>query len=198
MKHIPNIITALRIMLTPLLVVAILDGHYETALYYAVLMGLSDGMDGFLAKRFGWCSQLGEQLDPLADKLMLVSAFIALWWTDLLPSWFVAVVVFRDISLVAGASIRRFKQGLPPLRPIFLGKVSTFMQIILAFSVLLEQMFPEVRMLTQGLTLIAAVTAVGSAIKYSQDFFSMWRVRQIKGHYRSQLVHNSTKPEILK
>ena len=194
MKHIPNIITFMRILCLPLLVANILAGNYAGALFCAIFMGASDAVDGFLAKNFGWCSQLGEQLDPLADKLMLVSAFIALWWVGLLPAWFVIVAAARDVALVAGAAFRRFRWGHLSVRPIMLSKISTFAQILLVFSVLAAQLLPGVLIVVQPLIFISAATAVVSAVKYFQDFFALLQ----SGHYRSRFAHGSTKPEILK
>src|SRR3990172_3309285 len=103
LKDIPNIISLLRMALVPPVVILLLNGYYGWALLVFVSAGLSDGLDGYLAKRFGWRSRLGAILDPLADKLLLVASYLTLGWLGQLPLWLVAVVVGRDIVIVAGA-----------------------------------------------------------------------------------------------
>ncbi len=103
LRFLPNAICILRILLVAPLVAAIVDGRYATALVLIVIAGLSDGLDGFLAKRFDWRTRLGGLLDPAADKLLLVSTFVALAYVGVMPRGVVAIVVGRDIVIVAGA-----------------------------------------------------------------------------------------------
>jgi len=133
LRFLPNAICILRILLVAPLVVAILDGRYVTALVFIVIAGLSDGLDGFLAKRFDWRTRLGSLLDPAADKLLLVCTFVALAYVGAMPPGVVAIVVGRDIVIVAGAIC--YQLFIAPLEgePAVISKLNTACQ--LAFGV---------------------------------------------------------------
>jgi cardiolipin synthase len=134
LSFLPNAICILRILLVGPLVATILDGRYASALVLIVIAGLSDGLDGFLAKRFDWRTRLGGLLDPAADKLLLVSTFVALAYVGAMPFGVVAIVVGRDIVIVAGAIC--YQLFIAPLEgePTTISKLNTACQ--LAFGVL--------------------------------------------------------------
>jgi cardiolipin synthase len=98
-SDIPNLITILRILLVPPIAYLLYWGDYDIALLLFLGAGLSDALDGFLAKHYGWMSRLGGLLDPIADKALLMSSFIVLAWVDLIPVWLVVVVVLRDVII---------------------------------------------------------------------------------------------------
>ena len=102
---IPNLITLARILLVPVVVWAIASGQMLIAFLLFVAAGVSDAVDGFLAKRFGMTSELGAYLDPLADKVLIVSIYVALGITGALPRWLVILVVSRDILIVGGVML---------------------------------------------------------------------------------------------
>jgi len=133
LRFLPNAICILRILLVAPLVAAIVDGRYATALVLIVIAGFSDGLDGFLAKRFDWQTRLGSLLDPAADKLLLVSTFVALAYVGAMPRGVVAIVVGRDIVIVAGAIC--YDLFIAPLEgePAVISKLNTVCQ--LAFGV---------------------------------------------------------------
>ena len=133
LRFLPNAICILRILLVAPLVAAIVDGRYATALVLIVIAGVSDGLDGFLAKRFDWRTRLGGLLDPAADKLLLVSTFVALAYVGAMPRGVVAIVVGRDIVIVAGAIC--YQLFIAPLQaePAAISKLNTACQ--LAFGV---------------------------------------------------------------
>lgn len=188
MRHLPNVITALRILFTPLLFMLIVSGEYSLALACLVVMGISDGVDGFLAKTYKWCSTLGEQLDPLADKLMLVFAFVALAIVGLVPIWFVVLVAGRDVLLVLGSVARLLLSGRLSVQPVWMSKVSTFLQIVLAFCALAQPIWSIFGEVTLGLTYITAATVVISGAIYLWQFVADgWSGRLVKavGGYRS-------------
>ena len=103
--NLPNAITIARILAVPLMIWLIVSGDYLAAFWVFVLAGISDGVDGFIAKRFGLQTELGAYLDPLADKLLLVSIFVSLGMLRVLPAWVVILVVSRDILIVGGQII---------------------------------------------------------------------------------------------
>lgn len=164
--NIPNIITVFRIFLVPLVIWLMLDGRMQTAFLLFVVAGVSDGLDGFLAKRYGWQTELGAYLDPLADKALLVSIYVVLGQFSHLPVWLVIAVVSRDI-LIVGAILLSWVLARPvPMRPLMISKANTVGQIVLAAMVLgdlgfalgLEQIVAVMVWVTGGLTILSAGT----------------------------------------
>jgi cardiolipin synthase len=138
---IPNLITLARILLVPVIVWAITSGEMLVAFVLFVTAGLSDAVDGFIAKRFGMTSELGAYLDPLADKAMIVSIYVALGISGAIPRWLVILVVSRDIMII-GAVILSWVIGKPmPVRPLPVSKVNTVAQIVFAGLVLASLAF---------------------------------------------------------
>ena len=133
---IPNIITLGRILLVPVIVWAIASNQMAIAFAIFIVAGVSDAVDGFLAKRFNMASELGALLDPLADKALLISIYIALGTWDAVPRWIVILVVSRDIMIVA-AVIVSWLVGKPiPMKPLMVSKLNTVMQVAFAALVL--------------------------------------------------------------
>jgi cardiolipin synthase len=133
---IPNIITLGRILLVPFIVWAIASNQLEIAFAIFIIAGVSDAVDGFLAKRFNMSSELGALLDPLADKALLVSIYMALGIWGAIPRWIVILVVSRDIMIV-GAVIVSWLFGKPiPMKPLMVSKLNTVAQVAFAALVL--------------------------------------------------------------
>jgi cardiolipin synthase (CMP-forming) len=138
---IPNLITLGRILLVPVVVWAITSGEMRIAFLLFLAAGISDAIDGFLAKRFHMTSELGAYLDPLADKALIVSIYIALGIAGALPIFLVILVVSRDIMIIS-AFLLSWLVGRPmPIRPLLVSKANTVAQILLATLVLAEQAF---------------------------------------------------------
>lgn len=138
-SQLPNLITLGRIALAPAFVLLLNDGDYKLALLVFAVAGLSDGLDGFIAKRYHFESRLGAILDPAADKILLVSAYVMLTVLDHLPVWLVIVVVFRDLLIVGGYIVYTSIYGPVRMRPSIISKINTFAQIALVVTVLLQQ-----------------------------------------------------------
>ena len=135
---IPNLITLARILLVPVVVWAIATGQMYFAFLLFLAAGISDAVDGFLAKRFGMKTELGAYLDPLADKVLIVSIYVALGITSVIPLWIVILVVSRDIMIV-GAIILSWLIDRPvQIRPHMISKVNTAAQIVFAGLVLVR------------------------------------------------------------
>lgn len=132
MRHLPNLITVLRILLVGPVVWALLERRFELAIYLFLIAGVSDAVDGFLAKQFGWSSRLGGILDALADKFLLVSTFLALWWLDVFPTWLVVLILARDLLIVGGGIAYRTRIGVFDPAPTLISKLNTLLQIVLA------------------------------------------------------------------
>ena len=144
-----------RILMVPVLVWAIASEQMQVAFLLFLLAGLSDGVDGFLAKRFGMASELGAHLDPLADKTLIVSMYVALGVTDLIPRWLVILVVSRDILIVGGVMFAWFLDKPITVRPVLVSKLNTAAQILFVCLVLASLAFG---LNTHYLTLLVMAT----------------------------------------
>ena len=109
LRHLPNLISAARIVLVLPIIWCLLNREFTLAIWLFLIAGASDGLDGFLAKRFGWSSRLGGILDALADKFLLLSTFICLWWLGVFPWWLVLSILARDLVIVIGATVYNFR-----------------------------------------------------------------------------------------
>jgi len=157
---IPNLITLCRILLVPVVIWAITAGEMKVAFILFLAAGISDAVDGFLAKRFGMGTELGAYLDPLADKTMLVSIYVALGIMEAVPRWLVILVVSRDIMIVGAVILSWFVDRPIPLKPLLVSKLNTVAQIALAGVVLaaLGFGFSAGIVLTVLMSLVAALT----------------------------------------
>lgn len=182
-RHLPNLISMLRILLVVPVVQLLLAGRYAWALGLFVLAGVSDGLDGFLAKRYGWQSRLGSFLDPAADKLLLLSCFIVGGWQELMPIWLVAAVVLRDLIIVLGASAYYLLLGPYDGQPLISSKINTFLQLFYVFLVLCRQSaLPAPAFLIDVLALATLATTLLSGGLYVQIWGRQWlRERGAKG-----------------
>ena len=161
----PNLITLGRILLVPVVVWAISSGQMWIAFVLFLAAGVSDAVDGFLAKRFGMTSELGSYLDPLADKVLIVSIYVALGINGVIPDWLVILVVSRDIMIV-GAVMLSWLIGSPvKVKPLLVSKLNTVAQIAFACVVLGSLGFNiEAHGLTMVLMgLVAALTLLSVA-----------------------------------
>lgn len=136
LRHLPNLITLVRIAACAPLTYWIVTGEARAALWLALAAGISDVLDGFLARRFGWQSELGGRLDPIADKLFLVCAFVSLGVVGALPLWVIVLVMVRDLVIVCGAVAYHHLVEPVPAAPSMPGKASTVAQVMLVLSVL--------------------------------------------------------------
>jgi cardiolipin synthase (CMP-forming) len=134
--NLPNLITIARILLVPVVVWAITAGEMQVAFLLFLLAGLSDAVDGFLAKRLGMTSNLGAHLDPLADKVLIVSIYVALGITEAVPRWIVILVVSRDILIIGGLMLAWFLGKPMRVKPVLVSKLNTVAQIVFACLVL--------------------------------------------------------------
>ena len=134
--NLPNLITIGRILLVPVVVWAIASGQMQIAFLVFLIAGVSDAVDGFLAKRLRMTSNLGAHLDPLADKALIVSIYVALGITEAIPRWLVILVVSRDILIVGGVMLAWFVGKPIRVKPVLVSKLNTAAQIVLACLVL--------------------------------------------------------------
>ena len=166
-RDIPNMITFMRLLLVPPVVWLILEHRFDWALWLFLFAGISDGVDGFLAKQFGWTSRLGGLLDPVADKLLLVCCYIALAWVDLIAAWIVVLVVARDIIIFTGAVSFQLLFGRLEASPTLASKFNTLTQILLVLLLLWSSGVQLVTpWLVVGMTWLVVFTTIISGIDY--------------------------------
>ena len=172
MRHIPNIICLIRILLIWPTVAALHSGEYWRALVLVAVCAVSDGLDGWLAKRFNWTSHLGKMLDPLADKMLLVALFLTATWSNLIPWWLTAVVVARDVMIGSGAVVYRVWFGPLHGRPTILSKINTGMQLAVVLAAILGAAtgsLPTAEMVT-ALAICTLLTTIVSGADYLTVF----------------------------
>ncbi len=172
--NLPNLITIARILAVPVVVWAIISNEMLLAFVLFLLAGISDGVDGFLAKRFGMKTDLGAHLDPLADKILIVSIYVALGVNTAVPGWLVILVVSRDI-LIVGAFMLSWILGRPlEAKPLMVSKLNTAAQIIFAGLVLgglgmglsLSWLLPWAMMVVATLTLLSVGAYVREWVRH--------------------------------
>ena len=163
----PNLISILRLFLVPLIVALILDGDWALALYGFLLAGVSDAIDGLIARHFDMRTELGAYLDPLADKALLVSIFITLAFVGQIPGWLALMVVTRDIMIVGGIILAWLIGSPMAMKPVMLSKINTVAQIGFGGLVLSVKAFDWVMptVVHYGGYSVAALT-VGSMVVY--------------------------------
>jgi cardiolipin synthase (CMP-forming) len=171
MRHLPNLICLLRILLVAPLVIAMLAGEHVLILVLFSIAAISDALDGYLAKRFNWTSELGKFLDPMADKLLLISVFITAAWLDIAPWWLAAVAIARDLVIGIGALCFRLWFGPVRGRPSSISKFNTGMQLGYLLAVILASatQFPP-REVLEALAAVTVITTIASGVDYVARF----------------------------
>lgn len=129
MIYLPNLLTLARIGMVPFLIVLLQEQEFLWSLGVFLVAGATDALDGFLAKKFNAHTQLGAILDPLADKALILSAYVTLSVLTLIPFWLVVVVVFRDVIIITGYLVMTLFFGSIEMRPLHISKLNTFLQI---------------------------------------------------------------------
>jgi cardiolipin synthase len=174
---IPNLITLARILLVPVVVWAIAAGEMKIAFLVFLVAGLSDLVDGYLAKRFNMATELGAYLDPLADKAMIVSIYVTLGIAGAIPRWLVILVVSRDIMIVAAVMLSWLVNKPVTLKPLTVSKLNTVAQVLLALVVLASLGFAfDAQWVIHGLTALVAGLTLASIVIYLVEW-----VRHING-----------------
>jgi len=158
----PNFISLGRLLAVPLAVWLILIGKFGFAFWVFVAAGISDAVDGFLAKRLNAQTELGKVLDPLADKALLVSVYVTLGQAGHLPAWLVILVVFRDVLIIGGIILSHTLGRPVHMRPLTVSKVNTAAQIVLVAGILggLGLDLPVAKVVLPMVYVVAVTTAV--------------------------------------
>lgn len=168
----PNLITGVRLILTPVIVYQILSHHFCAGFILLFIAGLTDWIDGYFARLCNSTSELGRLLDPIADKILLISVFMALFLIQRLPWWLAFTMIARDILIFSGALIV-WKYKLPlRLEPVFISKLNTFFQILLSLCLLIPySYFPIVEGFLVVLIYGTLTTTLMSGFSYAKLFF---------------------------
>lgn len=166
MLTLANRLTVLRILMTPAIIILLLYKYMAAATALFVLAGITDGLDGFVARRKSQRTALGMVLDPLADKLLLMSAVVALTILKELPRWFTIIIVSRDLMLIGGSLILYMFLGKMALPPSWLGKCTTVFQIATVLLAMLDNFAPVLRSAVMPVALLTTAFTIGSGLDY--------------------------------
>lgn len=182
LSFLPNLLCILRILLVYPVAQWILQGQYPQVLALFAFAALTDALDGYLAKRFDWHSELGKVLDPLADKLLLVTVFVCLGITGLVPLWLVGLVLFRDLVIFFGALTYKWLFGPLHGRPTAVSKLNTLCQILFCLAVVANAGLgwpgtPAVTALGALVVVSTAVSGIDYTLTYTRRASAVTRER---------------------
>ena len=170
---IPNLITALRIILTPIFIIYLLNEQFAAALVVFVVCGVSDGLDGFLARVLKQKSNLGAYLDPIADKLILVSTFVVLSVMGSIPIWVAVTVLSRDVMISLGVIVCLIYRMDLQIRPSLISKITTCLQFFTVIGVLASVYVSLPGILFVWLFRLTAAATISSGLHYMHAWFKM-------------------------
>jgi cardiolipin synthase (CMP-forming) len=170
-RHLPNLICLARIALIWPIVAALVNANYDFALFLFAVAAVSDGLDGYLAKHFGWTSELGKILDPAADKLLLISVFVMATSLGLVPWWLTLTAVTRDLMIILGAIVLRIWVGPLEGRPSVISKMNTLLQLVYLLGVITHAAgYGPPQGILASLAVVAVLTTLLSGANYARDF----------------------------
>jgi len=170
----PNGLCVLRILLAAPTAYALYTGRYELTLLLFAIAAISDGLDGWLAKHFGWSTRLGKILDPIADKILLVTVFVTLVWIGLVPIWLAVAAVLRDVIIVLGAASYTLFIGHVEGHPTRVSKLNTLLQLCFGLGVIADAawdlMAPAFLMTLGAATFVTTVVSgLDYILTYARD-----------------------------
>jgi len=166
--NVPNILSIIRILLTPLFVICLLRGIFTSALFVFTVAGITDALDGLYARWFNQKTVLGAYLDPIADKLLLMSAFITMAALKIVPPWLTVIVISRDIVIVMGYAVFEITdmRSKIEVKPSIISKLTTFAQVLTVFFVLLDPDISKALAIKIFLYWFTAMVTITSGLHY--------------------------------
>ena len=181
-SNIPNLICFARIALVIPIIRLLWQEQFLLSLLLILIAGLSDILDGYLAKKNNWRSYLGTVLDPAADKILLVSLFLTLQSMDLIPLWLTLTVILRDLMIVFGLGLYRYFVGVPQPKPTRISKFNTLLQLAFIILVILAQgiQFPF-----EILSMVCGSLVFVTSILSGLDYWVIWSIAAKKKIYQS-------------
>lgn len=177
-RHLPNAISMLRVLLVAPICWVLRQGNWPFALILVAIAGISDGVDGFLARRYGWQSRLGGMLDAIADKLLLISCFLLLAWSGYVSPWLAGIVCGRDLVIAVGALLWRGMIGPIQPHPSLLSKACTLLQIVYLLSVLLALAYRSAMhfpLLAWSVAALCIASGLDYVLRWSRRAWEAWR-----------------------
>ncbi len=165
--NLPNLLTILRILLTPLLVIFLINERFDLAFVVFAAAGVSDGLDGFLARVMKQKTRIGAILDPIADKALLASAYVTLAVMGLVPNWLAVTVISRDLIIVLGVLVLLLFQSGIEIHPTIISKLTTLFQLLTVFIVLFSTVTHlELERVLFGCYVVTAILTIASGLDY--------------------------------
>lgn len=164
--NLPNILTVIRILLTPIFVILLLKDMFHTALIVFTVAAISDGLDGLLARYFNQYTLLGAYLDPIADKLLMASAFVSLAVLKVIPPWLAVIVLSRDILIIIGIAVFALSDIRIEMNPSLVSKWTTVAQVLTVFLTLLDPAISGIQTIKWLLFWITAGLTIASGLHY--------------------------------
>jgi cardiolipin synthase (CMP-forming) len=174
--NIPNLLTLSRIILVPIIVILLMDGSFCIALVLIVISGITDVLDGFLARILHQQTVLGAYLDPIADKALMISCFVTLAIKKFIPGWLSVIVISRDCIILLGVSVLTMMSVPFKVKPVLLSKLTTLIQIVTILSVLIGRCWSKdaqrgpgldaLFLLTAALTVVTGFYYMAMGVKY--------------------------------
>ncbi len=185
LANIPNLITGLRIFLVPIILLFLQKKYFCYALYFFVIAGLTDWLDGFLARKIGSESNFGKYFDPVADKILIISVYVFAFYSNWLDPFIVWVVIGRDIIIILGIIIAKIMQLKLEIKPILISKINTFLQILLICFLLVKLAYfntnaseTKLFIVAYNLLMIATfITTIWSGFSYVIIFYEFFSKR---------------------
>lgn len=183
LRSLPNILTILRIILIIPFVIMIIDGRFKAGFYILLAAGFTDALDGYLARRYSWSSKIGGILDPVADKLLMISAYFVLSMSELLPWWISVLVICRDLMIVAGATTYYFWIEKISASPTLLSKLNTVLLVLLVLMALGNAIWPMLSIETINMMIWSVATlSILTGIQYVWIWTrKAWRIKHEHG-----------------
>ena len=167
LHQLPNLLTLLRIGAAPVLILFLYNGRYGAALVVFVIAGITDGLDGWIAKQFDAVTRLGSILDPLADKILIVSTYVMLALAGDIPFWLLLLIGFRDLGIIGGVLVLQWVHGDVHMQPSPVSKLNTFLQISLVALIMVERVdLLSLTALTEVVLWLVVATTFASAFHY--------------------------------
>ncbi|MBV9990250.1 MAG: CDP-alcohol phosphatidyltransferase family protein [Alphaproteobacteria bacterium] len=172
LRHLPNFLTALRLFAAPFTAMLILDGRFGAALLIFAFAGLSDALDGYLARRLSSGSRFGVYLDPAADKLLMLASFVTLTMVGAVPLWLTVLVIARDIAIVGAVAVAKLLALPLKIEPLNIGKISTVVQVgFIALVLIMHALGMAERAVVLAAAVATAAVTVASWAGYAQLWF---------------------------
>ncbi len=177
MRYLPNILSILRMLMVVPVIWALASGRFGIALGLFAAAGVSDALDGAIAKRWGWSSRLGALLDPAADKLLVLGTYTTLAVVEWVPWWLIGLMFGRDIVIVTGAAIYRWRRGPFVIQPALSSKVTTGLLIMVGVALVVQGLHPWLS--PTGKNILVGVLAVSLGVS-GFDYLFTWGMRFLR------------------